>query len=337
MAWGARLGDAAFHLDNGLQQVPTPLRLFAEKDGASVFLFLQQLPNRDIAPLFVRLRLPEDAHQVVARLFRLFGFLPRLLFPVQRDGGESRQADQRRQYNDQQARHGRPTFRPLDRTLHRSHRPRPDRFVRLVTPQVVGQLLGAGIAPRRLLAQALQADRLQIARDLRCQTRRRCRFLAHHADENDELRPLERRPARQALVQQRPQRINVRRRPRVAHLARRLLRRHVRRRPHDRPRLAHVPRLVVDALGQPEIRDLRRAVGREQDVSRLQIAMHHATQMGVVHRPRQRLNQLDRFSWRRTLLLQLLGERAAVAELQRKVRLPTHVADLMQLHDIRML
>ena len=161
--------------------------------------------------------------------------------------------------------------------------------------------------------------------------------LAHHAGQNDVLRPLERRPARQALVQQRPQRINVGRRPRVAHLARRLLRCHVRRRPHDRPRLAHVSRLVVDALGQPEIRDLRRAVGREQDVPRFQIAMDHPPQMGVVHGPRQRLDQLGRFARRRTLLLQLVGERAAVAELQGKVRLAAHLADLMQLHDVRVL
>ena len=45
-------------------------------------------------------------------------------------------------------------------------------------PQVVGQLLGAGVAPGRLLAQALQADRLQVARHLRLPARRRHRLVA---------------------------------------------------------------------------------------------------------------------------------------------------------------
>src|SRR5262249_48141708 len=43
-------------------------------------------------------------------------------------------------------------------------------------PQVVGQLLGAGVTPRRLLAQALQADRLQVRRHLPAQARRRRRL-----------------------------------------------------------------------------------------------------------------------------------------------------------------
>ena len=42
-------------------------------------------------------------------------------------------------------------------------------------------------------------------------------------------------------------------------------------------------------------------LGRQQDVARLQVAMHHATQMGVVHRPRQRLDQPGRLPRRRPL------------------------------------
>jgi len=166
------------------------------------------------------------------------------------------------------------------------------------------------------------------------------------------VRPFERRPAGQALVQQRAQGVDVCRRSRIAHLARRLLRRHVRRRPHDRARLAHVTGIGVDPLGQAEVGDLvgqafqpdglarvrlESLTYREQHVARLQVAMHHATQVGVVHRPRQSLDQRSRLPRGRSLFLQLLGKRAAVAELQREEGLPPDLAGLVQLHDLRVL
>src|SRR5262249_48821963 len=115
----------------------------------------------------------------------------------------------------------RPPPPPFPGALQRPHRPRPDRPPRLETAQVVGQLLGTGIAPGRLLAQALQADRLQVRRHLRTPSRRRHRLVVQHAHQHDVLRPLERRPAHQALVQQGAQRGHVRRRPPIPDLARR--------------------------------------------------------------------------------------------------------------------
>jgi hypothetical protein len=160
----------------------------------------------------------------------------------------------------------------------------------------------------------------------------------YYADQHHVLRPLERRTPRQALVQERPQAINVGRRACVAHLAGRLLRCHVRRRAHDGAGLADLACLGVDALGQAEVADLGHSLRPgQQHVARFQVAMHHPAQMGVVHRPRQRLDQLGRFARRRALLLELLGERAAVAELQREVRLAAHLADLVQRHDVRVL
>ena len=65
--------------------------------------------------------------------------------------------------------------------------------------------------------------------------------------------------------------------------------------------------------------------------------MDHPTQMRVVHRPRQRLDQPGGLPRGGPLLLPLLGERAAVAELQREERLASHLACLVQLHDVRVL
>ena len=112
-----------------------------------------------VAALIVRLRLLEDAHQEVAGLLRLVGFLQRRLrfccrrrayFHTMPDSTPS--AASASSTAAQQRRHRRSPPRPLDRPLHRPHRPRPDRLARLEPPQVVGQLRGAGVAPRRLLA-----------------------------------------------------------------------------------------------------------------------------------------------------------------------------------------
>ena len=57
-----------------------------------------------------------------------------------------------------------------------SRRPRPDRLAGQEPPQVVGQRLRRGVSPRRVLLQALQADRLQVARQPRLEPRRRHRL-----------------------------------------------------------------------------------------------------------------------------------------------------------------
>jgi hypothetical protein len=98
---------------------------------------------------------------------------------------------------------------------------------------------------------------------------------------------LEWRPAGQQLVQHRPQAVHVRRRRQLLASAGRLLRRHVRRRADDGPRL-RLARASTDALGQAEVGDVRLAVFVEQDVGRLQVAVQDAALVRVVHRPRRR-------------------------------------------------
>ena len=63
----------------------------------------------------------------------------------------------------QQCSDRRSALRPLDGSFGSRHRPRHDRLVRQVSPQVVGQGRRRRIALLRFLLQAFQADRLQVA------------------------------------------------------------------------------------------------------------------------------------------------------------------------------
>ncbi len=72
-----------------------------------------------------------------------------------------------------------------------------------------------------------------------------------------------------------------------------LLGRHVARRAHDLPgvRLALVH---LQPLGQAEVGDLGDAVGGEEDIGRLEVAMDDAGPVGRVHRHDQRDHPLGR-------------------------------------------
>ena len=102
------------------------------------------------------------------------------------------------------------------------------------------------------------------------------------------------------------------------------------------PRSAHVA-AGIELLGQAEVGDLGRAVGAEQHVGRLQIAMNHAAQMRVVHGPCQPLDEVRRFLRRESLAFQLAVETTAVAELQREERQAVVLADVVKLNDIGVL
>src|SRR5436305_1887139 len=68
-------------------------------------------------------------------------------------------------------------------------------------PQVVGQRPGGRVAPRRLLGHRLQADRLQVARNLAVDGPRPNRLRRAHLFEQDFARAGEGRPAGQHLVE----------------------------------------------------------------------------------------------------------------------------------------
>ncbi|MGL4553550.1 MAG: hypothetical protein ACRC33_20480 [Gemmataceae bacterium] len=97
------------------------------------------------------------------------------------------------------------TPRPLPRPLQGAHRPGADRLAGQEPVEVVGQLVGRGVAPVRPLLEALQADGLHVPVQPGLQAAWRYGFLV--ADLLERLQRgggLERGPARQALVEDRP-------------------------------------------------------------------------------------------------------------------------------------
>ena len=66
-----------------------------------------------------------------------------------------------------------PSSHPLARALEEPDRPGEDRLPAEEAPQVRGQLGCGDVPPQWILAQALEADRLQVARHARVQPRRR--------------------------------------------------------------------------------------------------------------------------------------------------------------------
>ena len=94
---------------------------------------------------------------------------------------------------------------------------------------------------------------------------------------------VKRRLAGQHLTQDRAQREDIDAFVQPIHFTARLLRGHVRRRTHDGTAL-RLPRFI-ELFGQPEIGDLGAAVGGEQDVGRLQVAVDDLGPVSGLHRP----------------------------------------------------
>ena len=86
--------------------------------------------------------------------------------------------------------------------------------MRQETPQIFRQSGGTSIAPRRFLPQALERDHFQVARHTHLQAARRHGFVMAQLIQRLQRRlPCARRPARQQLVEDRSQRIDVGRGP----------------------------------------------------------------------------------------------------------------------------
>ncbi len=102
---------------------------------------------------------------------------------------------------------------------------------------------------------------------------------------------VERRPAREQLVEDGSQPIDVGRRADQRRTPAGLLRRHVAGSAHE---LAATGRIgpIVEPLGQAEIRDLEHSAGGHQDVGRLQVAVNDSALVGGVNGPCQGLDQM---------------------------------------------
>ena len=105
-----------------------------------------------------------DVEAAVAELLFLSGALRRLVGA----NGEVRRHDraqhQRQRDAARQARHHRIAPAPPPGPLRLTHRPRQDRLAGQEPAQVLGQSRAPSVPLARLLLQALQADRLQVAR-----------------------------------------------------------------------------------------------------------------------------------------------------------------------------
>src|SRR5262249_30943284 len=81
----------------------------------------------------------------------------------------------------------------------------------------------------------------------------------------------------------------------------------------------------------------RLPAARQEDVRRLEVAMHDAAVVGVLHCPGQRLDQPGGFGGRRQGLSDAGGEVTALGKLQSEKRTTLIVADLANLQKVGML
>src|SRR5258708_3955472 len=152
-----------------------------------------------------------------------------------------------------------------------------DRIAAQEPVDVFGQRGGGGVAEPRLLTEALKADRLQVARHRAVQPRRGYRILREYLLDRFRagLRP-EWRPARQQLVQDRPERVNVR--GRAGRGAPRLFGGHVTRRAQRDAGPREIG-LTAQPTREAEIADLGTSVGGEEHVCWLHVTVDDAVRM----------------------------------------------------------
>ena len=143
---------------------------------------------------------------------------------------------------------------PLDQPFDRAGAAAQDRLAPQEPRQVFGKGGGRAIPPLGLLLQAFQADRLQVARHLVVQPRRRRRLL------RDDLlhrvcrrRGAEWRPTRQQLVKDRSQAVDIRCRPDRVRSPPGLFGGHVSRRPDRLAGVSQARAVILPAQAKAEV------------------------------------------------------------------------------------
>ncbi len=149
-------------------------------------------------------------------------------------------------------------------------------------------------------------------------------------------RRAERRATREEGVEDRPQGVDVGRRPGPPRFAAGLLGGHVTWGPQDQAR-PRDPAVCVEHLGQAEVGDLRPAVMGQQDVRGLEVAVDDAQAVRVVDRPGQGLHQLGRLAGRQRGAVAAIVETAAIDVLELQVGPAVVIAQVMDLDDRRVL
>jgi hypothetical protein len=193
--------------------------------------------------------------------------------------------DQRQQQRRRQHGQGRVAPAPAPEPLGLADGAGADRLVVGEAAQVLGQLGRRLVAVGRVTGQRLEHDRLQVARHRRVQPSRRRRLrvddLVHQLLP---VRLVEGRAQGQQLVKGQPQGVDV---AAGVALAGEPLRRHVAQGADDVARVRQV--VAVGGLGEAEVGDPDDALGVQEQVARLDVAVQHPLPVRV----RQRLRHLD--------------------------------------------
>ncbi len=170
------------------------------------------------------------------------------------------------------------------------------------------------VTARRGLGHRLEADRLQVARNLVVELARRPRLVVQHLEQQHLSVAAERPLPGQQLVEDDPQAVDVGPAVGLVRFAARLLGRHVGRRAQELAVHGH-RRFVGVVLGQAEVHQVRPTLRVELDVGRLDVAVNDPMPVGVVQRIGHGGDQLRRRPEAEPAGLEAGGQRLALDEL----------------------
>jgi hypothetical protein len=185
----------------------------------------------------------------------------------------------------------------------------------------------------RLLRQQVQDQRFQVGWDVRAQRRRWVGFFAYVSEHDRGQRALERRPAAGELVEHTSQRVQV------AALVHRLAGRELGCDVGDRAHRGVVGGEpfagLVQQPGQPEVDELELFICCQDEIGRLEVAVHDA---GLVcrgqRRRRLRAELADLRERQRAAVLQHLGQRTPGEVLHHEERTTVPVSDVVRGDDV---
>ena len=212
---------------------------------------------------------------------------------------------------------------------------REDRPAFQETPRILRDFTRGGVAARRFLFEALQADRREVARHVGVDLRRRDGLGvddAHHRLRRCRL--TERRAAREHLVEDCAERIHVCLRADAIVPRLHLLGSHVARAAHHRAGLRERA-FHVHALREAEVREMRRALRVHEHVVWLQVAVQDAALMRELHGIGDGREQFRGLPGGERLATAVVGEIFSVHEIHREIMLPAVLADLVDGDDVR--
>ena len=187
----------------------------------------------------------------------------------------------------------------------------------------------------RLLLETFQADGLDVAGQARHQPSRRDRLgVLDHFEGLQHARPAERGPSRHQFIEDRAQAVDVGGRIGVPGLSPRLFGGHVTGRADDGFGTGQA-RVLIERLGQSEVRDLGDAVRSHQDVGRLEVAVNDPLAVRLLNRSREDFDQLGGPERRPWVAVDLRVEVAALDVFELDVGTVLVVADRIDLDHVR--